>query len=71
LPLVGAWFESIELNVNPIGATISLELQNPSSSFAILEVFPEILDVIDVDLDEVLLEILDSIPIDLDEMWSY
>jgi len=45
-PIVGAWFESTELNVNPIGTTISLELQNPSSYVAILEVLPKIPDSI-------------------------
>ncbi len=67
-PIVGAWLKSTELNVNPIGATISLELQNPSSYVAILEVLLKILDVIDVDPDEVLPKIPDSIVIDLDEI---
>jgi hypothetical protein len=67
-PLVGAWLESIKLNVNLLGVTKSLELQNPSSSFAILEVLPEIPSVINVDHDEILLQILDSIAIDLDEI---
>jgi hypothetical protein len=67
-PLIGAWLESIELNVNLLGATKSLEFQNPSSSFAVLEVLPEIPNVINVDHDEIFLEILDSIAIDLDEI---
>jgi hypothetical protein len=53
LPLVGAWFESTKLNVNLIGATISLKLQNSSSFFAILEVLLEIHDSIVVNFDEI------------------
>jgi hypothetical protein len=54
LPLAGAWPESLESNVNPIGTTKSLELQNPSFSFAIREDFPKIPNVINVNLNEVL-----------------
>jgi hypothetical protein len=60
--------ESPKLNVSPIGATKSLELQNPSSFFAIPNFLPEIPDVINIHPDEVFLEILDSTIIDLDEI---
>jgi hypothetical protein len=68
LPLAGTWPESLESNVNLVGATKSPKLQNPNSSFAILEVLLKILNVIDVDHDEVFLEIFDSTTIDLDEI---
>jgi hypothetical protein len=68
LPLAGTWLESPKLNVNLIGATKSLELQKPSSSFAILKVLLKIPNVIDVGTDEVLLEIPNYIVIDLDEI---
>jgi hypothetical protein len=67
-PLVGAWHESPKSNVNPIGTTKSLELQNPSFSFAIHEVLPKILNVIDVDPNEVLPKIPNFITLDLDEI---
>jgi hypothetical protein len=67
-PLAGAWLESPKLNVNPVGATKSPKLQNPSSSFAIPEFFPKIPNVIDVDPNEIFLEILDFTAIDLDEI---
>ncbi len=56
------------MSFNLIGVTKSLELQNPSSFFALLEFLPQILNVIDVNTDEVLLEILDSTAIDFDEI---
>jgi hypothetical protein len=68
LPLTKAWLESPKSNVNPIRATKSLEFQNVSSSFVILEVLPKIFDAIDIDLDEVLPEIPDSTVINLDEI---
>ncbi len=71
LPLAKTWLESPKSNVNPIGTTKSLELQNPKSSFAIFEVLPKIPYVINVDPNEVFLEILNSIAIDLGEIWSY
>ncbi len=68
LPLVGAWLESSKSNVNPIGITKSLELQNPSFSFAICEVLPKIPNVIDVDPNEIPPKIPDFITLDLDEI---
>ncbi len=68
LPLTRTWPKSRKSSVSPIGATKSLELQNPKSSFAIFEVLPEIPYVIDVDTNEVLLKILNSIAIDLGEI---
>jgi hypothetical protein len=56
------------LSFNLVGVTKSLELQNPSSFFALHEFLLQILNAIDVNLDEVLLEILDSIAIDFDEI---
>jgi hypothetical protein len=68
LPLAKAWPKSPKSNVNPIGITKSLELQNPSFSFAIREVLPKIPNVIDVDPNEVLFKIPNSITLDLDEI---
>jgi len=68
LPLIKAWLESPKSNVNPIKATKSLEFQNVSSFFVILEILPKIFDAIDIDLDEVLPEIPDFIVINLDEI---
>jgi hypothetical protein len=67
-PLVGAWRESSKSNVNLIGITKSLELQNPSFSFAICEVLPKIPNLIDVDPNEIPPKILDFIILDLDEI---
>jgi len=54
--------------VNPIGATTSPKLQNPSFSFATPEVLLEIPNVIDVHPDEILFEIPNSTTIDLDDI---
>jgi hypothetical protein len=67
-PLAKPWPKSPKSNVNPIGITKSLKLQNPSFSFAICEVLPKILNVIDVDPNEVLLKIPNFITLDLDEI---
>jgi hypothetical protein len=68
LPLVRVWPESLESNVNPIGTTKSLKLQNPSFSFAIYEVLPKIPNVIDVNPNEILPKIPNFITLDLDEI---
>ncbi len=68
LPLTKVWLESPKSNVSPIRATKSLEFQNVSSSFVILEILPKIFDVIDINLDGVLPEIPDSTVINLDEI---
>jgi hypothetical protein len=57
-----------ELSFNLVGVTKSLELQNPSSFFALPKFLPQILNAIDVNPDEVLLEILDSTTINFDEI---
>jgi hypothetical protein len=68
LPLAGTWPKSPKSSVNLIGATKSLELQNPKSSFAIFEVLPKIPYVIDVDFNEIILEIVNFTTIDLGEI---
>jgi len=68
LPLVGAWPKYSKSNINPLGITKSLELQNPSFSFAICEVLPKIPNLIDVDPNEIPPKILDFIILDLDEI---
>jgi len=58
LPLARTWPKSPKSNVNLVGTTKSLQLQNPKSSFAIFEVLPKIPYVIDVDPNEASLESL-------------